>query len=71
MAFRMTAGLQEIQDIYIQKCADRGETFADYCAYHDVDHVHILFRGQPNTEISKLINAYKSASSRIIKKDFP
>ncbi len=29
------------------------------------------FRGQPNTEISKFINAYKSASSRIIKKEFP
>lgn len=37
---------------------------------YDVDHVHILFRGQPNTEISKFINAYKSASSRIIKKEF-
>ena len=38
---------------------------------HDIDHVHILFRGQPNTEISKFINAYKSASSRLIKKEFP
>lgn len=38
---------------------------------HDADHVHILFRGQPNTEISKFINAYKSASSRLIKKEFP
>ena len=38
---------------------------------HDVDHVHVLFRGQPNTEISKFINAYKSASSRLIKKEFP
>ena len=38
---------------------------------HDIDHVHILFRGQSNTEISKFINAYKSASSRIIKKEFP
>ena len=37
---------------------------------HDTDHVHILFRGQPNTEISKFINAYKSASSRLIKKEF-
>ena len=35
------------------------------------DHVHILFRGQPNSEISKFINAYKSASSRLIKKEFP
>ena len=38
---------------------------------HDIDHVHILFRGQPNTAISKFINAYKSASSRLIKKEFP
>ena len=38
---------------------------------HDHDHVHIIFRAHPNTEISKFINAYKSASSRLIKKDFP
>ena len=38
---------------------------------HDVDHVHVLFRGKPNTEISKFINAYKSASSRLIKKEYP
>ena len=38
---------------------------------HDKDHVHILFKAQPNTEISKFINAYKSASSRLIKKEFP
>ena len=38
---------------------------------HDKDHVHILFRAHPNTEISKFINAYKSASSRLIKKEFP
>lgn len=38
---------------------------------HDTDHVHILFKAQPNSELSKFINAYKSASSRLIKKDFP
>jgi len=38
---------------------------------HDIDHVHILFRAHPNSEISKFINAYKSASSRLIKKEFP
>lgn len=37
---------------------------------HDKDHVHLLFRGYPNTDISKFINAYKSASSRLIKKEF-
>lgn len=38
---------------------------------HDKDHIHILFKGQPKTEISKFINTYKSASSRLIKKEFP
>ena len=38
---------------------------------HDVDHVHVMFRAQPKTEISKFINAYKSASSRLIKKEYP
>ena len=38
---------------------------------HDSDHIHILFKAHPNTELSKFINAYKSASSRLIKKDFP
>ena len=38
---------------------------------HDEDHVHVMFRAQPKSEISKFINAYKSASSRIIKKEYP
>ena len=35
---------------------------------HDIDHVHILFKAEPNSELSKFLNAYKSASSRLIKK---
>ncbi|MED3686867.1 IS200/IS605 family transposase [Bacillus thuringiensis] len=38
---------------------------------YDVDHVHILFKAHPNTEMTKFINAYKSASSRLIKRDLP
>ncbi|MBR0396822.1 MAG: IS200/IS605 family transposase [Eubacterium sp.] len=38
---------------------------------HDCDHVHVMFRAQPRTEISKFINAYKSASSRLLKKEYP
>ena len=38
---------------------------------HDKDHVHVLFKAHPNSELSKFINAYKSASSRLIKKEFP
>jgi putative transposase len=35
------------------------------------DHIHVLFKAHPKTELSKFINAYKSASSRLIKRDFP
>ncbi|MFZ0076694.1 MAG: IS200/IS605 family transposase, partial [Exiguobacterium undae] len=33
--------------------------------------IHVLFKAHPNTEMSKFLNAYKSASSRLIKRDFP
>ena len=36
---------------------------------HDSDHV--LFKAHPNSELSKFINAYKSASSRLLKKEYP
>ncbi|HHK2084081.1 TPA: IS200/IS605 family transposase [Enterococcus faecalis] len=38
---------------------------------HDKDHIHIMFKAQPKTELTKFINAYKSASSRLIKRDYP
>ena len=38
---------------------------------HDKDHVHVMIKGEPNSELSKFINAYKSASSRLIKKEYP
>lgn len=31
----------------------------------------MLFRAQPKTELSKFINAYKSASSRLLKQEYP
>lgn len=37
----------------------------------DADHIHMIFKAEPNSELSKFINAYKSASSRLIKKEFP
>ena len=38
---------------------------------HDQDHVHVLFRSHPDNRLSTYINAYKSASSRLIKKQYP
>ncbi|SFV54321.1 Mobile element protein [hydrothermal vent metagenome] len=37
----------------------------------DIDHLHILFKAESKSEIKKFLNAYKSASSRLIKKEFP
>ncbi|MDR3180298.1 MAG: IS200/IS605 family transposase [Holosporaceae bacterium] len=38
---------------------------------HDEDHIHALFRAHPKTPISKFLNCYKSASSRLLKQEFP
>ena len=38
---------------------------------HDRDHVHVLFSAHPKSELTRFLNAYKSASSRLIKKEFP
>lgn len=58
-----------LQEIFSRIAEDYNITIDEW--NHDIDHVHVLFRGQPNSEISKFINAYKSASSRLIKKEFP
>jgi len=36
---------------------------------YESDHVHVLLTAHPNSSLSKFINAYKSASSRLIKKE--
>ena len=58
-----------LKEIFINLCPKYNIFLEEW--NHDADHVHILFKGQPNTEISKFINAYKSASSRLIKKEHP
>ena len=34
------------------------------------DHVHILFEAPPQVQLSKLINNFKTVSSRLIRKEF-
>ena len=58
-----------LKEIFEYICPKYNITLGEW--NHDKDHVHLLFRGSPNTEISKFLNAYKSASSRLIKKEFP
>ncbi|MBK4739882.1 MULTISPECIES: IS200/IS605 family transposase [Bacillus] len=57
------------KDMFVRLSENYNITLAEW--NHDVDHVHILFKAHPNTEMTKFINAYKSASSRLIKRDFP
>lgn len=46
-----------------------GIEFIEY--NHDINHIHLLFKAKPDTSISTFIGSFKSASSRIIKKEFP
>lgn len=50
-----------------------GEKYGIECVAfnHDIDHIHVLFRTKPATNLSKFLNAYKSATSRIIKRKYP
>ena len=58
-----------LKEIFEYICPKYNITLGEW--NHDKDHAHLLFRGSPNTDISKFLNAYKSASSRLIKKEFP
>ncbi|EDZ49161.1 IS200/IS605 family transposase [Bacillus cereus group sp. MYBK65-1] len=57
------------KDMFVRLSKNYNITLVEW--NQDVDHVHILFKAHPNTEMTKFINAYKSASSRLIKRDFP
>ena len=59
----------ELKDMFIRIAKNYNITLEEY--NHDEDHVYILFRAEPKSELSKFINAYKSATSRIIKKKYP
>lgn len=36
----------------------------------EADHVHLLFEGNPNIQLSTLVNNLKTVSSRLIRKEF-
>ena len=60
---------ERAKEIWERIAPDYGITLEEW--NHDVDHVHVMFRAQPKSELSKFINAYKSASSRLLKKEYP
>lgn len=65
---KICARLREIFE-YIAKSPRYAITIIEF--NHDKDHLHILFKSQPKSDLVAFINAYKSASSRLIKKEFP
>ena len=60
---------ERAREIFYYIAPNYGITLAEW--NHVEDHVHVMFRAQPKSELSKFINAYKSASSRLLKKEFP
>jgi putative transposase len=60
---------QRLKQIFEYIASNYNVTLKEWA--HDIDHVRCLLEGHPNSALSKFINAYKSASSRLIKKEFP
>ena len=60
---------ERLREIFAGLTAGYGITLLEW--NHDIDHVHVLFKAQPSSPLSKFMNAYKSASSRRIKNEFP
>ena len=81
MYYQLVLVVKYRRKIFDNAVSDRAKEIFEYIApkynitlqewNHDIDYVHILFKAHPNTEVSKFINAYKSASSRFLKKEFP
>lgn len=36
----------------------------------DKDYIHILFSAKPQVQLSKVVNSYKTATSRLLRKEF-
>lgn len=60
---------QRLKDIFEYIAVNYNITILEW--NHDQDHIHVLLKGHPITCFTKFINAYKSASSRLIKKEYP
>lgn len=59
----------ELKQYFEQYAPDHDITLEEWG--HENDHVHILFKAHPQTNLAKFINAYKSASSRNTRKKHP
>ena len=81
MYYHLVLVVKYRRKVFDTEISDRAKAIFEYIApgygitleewNHEQDHVHVMFRAKPATELSKFINAYKSARSRLLKKEFP
>jgi putative transposase len=58
----------KLKEMFIEIGEKYGISLVEWKA--EEDHIHCLFKAKPTNALAKFINAYNSASSRIIKKEF-
>lgn len=58
-----------LKDVFVTIASNYNITLEEWS--YDKQKIKIIFYAHPNSELSKFINAYKSASSRLIKKEIP
>jgi putative transposase len=60
--------LTKLQEVFIRVCEKRKCELLEFNG--EENHVHLLVDAHPDNNISQLISSLKSASSRIIRKEF-
>jgi putative transposase len=68
-AFVRRATLERLREIAAAVGEPQGITIDEMNG--EPDHVHFLLSAKPRTELCKFVNAFKSASSRVLKREFP
>lgn len=80
LEYRLILPIQKLENVISEPVGERlcsifkyiainyNITINEWKAYSN--YIDVLFKAHPNSELSKFINAYKSASSRLIKKEF-
>ncbi|MBS3810634.1 MAG: transposase [Halanaerobiales bacterium] len=60
--------LEELEKIFIRLLNDKDCNVLEFGG--EQEHVYILFETPPQIQLSKLVNTLKTASSRLIKKQY-
>lgn len=60
--------LKRIEEIFSNICEKTGCVLMSFSG--EADHVHLLVDFHPDNKVSALVNSLKSASSRILRKEF-